>query len=92
MECEESVIIKQDVLATWPRDWNKSRVNCLARLEVLSCSATANVTLQLPYMLHKCATFGDLPIAKSSRKTLFECTLLSFSSHSLIHYPYMIPT
>ena len=53
-ECKESVTTKQGILATRPRYWNKSRVNCLARLEVLSCSAPAGVTLQLSSMLHTC--------------------------------------
>ena len=44
-ECKESVTTKQDILATRPPDWNESRANCLARLEVLSCSATVDVTL-----------------------------------------------
>ena len=83
---------KHDVLATRPHDWNELRANYLAKLKVLSCSATADVTLQLPCMLHMYATFGDLPIAKSSHEALLECTLLSFSSHSLTHYPYMNPT
>ena len=52
---------KHGGLAAWPRDLTESRANCLARLEVLSCSAPAGVTLQLPYMLHTCASFGDLP-------------------------------
>ena len=68
------------------------RDNYLARLEVLSCSATASMTLQLPCMLHTCATFDDLPVARSSCNAFLECTLLSFSSHSLTHYPYMILT
>ena len=92
MEYEESVITKQGVLSTRARDWNESQANCLARLEVLSCSATIGMTLQLPYMFHTCAIFGDLPIARSSRQALLECTHLRFSSHSLTHYPYMIPT
>ena len=58
---------KQGVLATRPCDWNKSRANCLARLEVLSYSVIVGVTLQLPCMLHTCATFGDLPVASQSR-------------------------
>ena len=70
----------------------ESRANCLARLKVLSYSATVGVTLLLPYMLHMCATFGDSPVTRSSCEALLECTLLNFSSHSLIHYPYMIPT
>ena len=48
MECEESVTTKQGVLPTPANDWNESRVNCLARLEVLSCSATASVTFSSP--------------------------------------------
>ena len=55
---------KYGVLATRPRDWNESRANCLARLEVLSYSATTGLALQLPCMLHICATFGDLPVAR----------------------------
>ena len=45
MECEESIKTKQGVLMTQARDWNKSRANYLARLEVMSYSATANVSL-----------------------------------------------
>ena len=70
----------------------ESRANCLARLKVLSCSATTGVTLQLLYMLHTCSTFDDSPVERSSREALLECTFLSFSSHFLTHYPYMIPT
>ena len=55
------------------------RAKYLAKLEVLSCSATACVTLQLPYMLHTCATFRDLPVARSSHEALLECIL----SHTL---------
>ena len=58
---KSQVFIKQGVLATQPHDWNESRANRLARLEVLSYSATIGVTLQLLFMLHTCATFGDLP-------------------------------
>ena len=83
MECKELVTTKQGVLTTRARDWNESefesQANCLARLKVLSCSATAGVTLQLPlHASHMCHS-GDLPI-------------VSFSSHSLTLYPYMIPT
>ena len=92
MECEESVTTKQGILVTRARDWNESQANCLARLEVLSCSATVSMTLQLPCMLHTCAISGDSTVARSSREALLECTLLSFSSHSLTHYSYMIPT
>ena len=44
-----------------------SRANCLARLEVLFCSAPVGMTLQLLCMLHTCASFGDLPTASHSR-------------------------
>ena len=43
-ECEQSVFIKQGILATQAYNWNESRVNCLVSLEVLSCSALAVVT------------------------------------------------
>ena len=66
------------------------RANCLVRLEVLSCSATASMTLQLP--LHASHVWHYLPVARSSREVLLYCTLLSFSSHSITHYSYMIPT
>ena len=48
-ECEESVFPKQNGLATWPglsREF-KSRANNLANLGLLSCNATAGMTLQL---------------------------------------------
>ena len=45
----------------------KPRVNGLASLELLSCSATARVTLQLPYMLQTCAAVGGLPVASQPR-------------------------
>ena len=44
-ECEKSFFNKQGILVTRPLDWNESRANCLARLEVLSYSATVGVTL-----------------------------------------------
>ena len=42
----------QGILATQPHDWNESQANYLAKLEVLSCSASA---VELPCMLHMCA-------------------------------------
>ena len=46
------------------------RANCLARLEVLSCSALAGVTLLLPlHASHVCHS-GDLPVASQSRDSL----------------------
>ena len=78
-------------LATWLSCDSESQANYLARLEVFSCSAPASMTVQLPYMLHTCALFDDLPTVSQSRGPT-KCTLLNFSSHSLTHYPYMIPT
>ena len=78
-------------LTTWLSRESESGANCLARLEVLCCSALAGMTLQLLYMLHTCVSFGDLPIPSQSRGHA-ECTLLSISSYSLTHYPYMNPT
>ena len=83
------VSTKKGILVTQPCDWNESRANCLAKLEVLSCSALVVVTFQLPCMLHMCATFGDLLVARSSREALLEYTHLEFSSHSLAHYLYI---
>ena len=59
---------KQGILATQtPRDWNESRANCLARLEVLSCNALAGVTLYLPlHASHVCHS-GNLPVASQLR-------------------------
>ena len=63
----------------------ESRANCLARLEVLSCSAIAGVTLQLPCMLHTFATFGDFPIVSQSWGPSWVYTLMLFFtlSHKL---------
>ena len=91
-ECEESVTTKQGNVATRLCDWNESRANYLARLRVLSCSATVGVTLQLPlHASHVCHS-SDLPVARSNCEALLNCTLLELSSHSLIQYPYIIPT
>ena len=66
--------------------------NCLVRLEVLSYNATIGVTFQLPlHALHVCHS-SDLPVMRSNCKTPLNCTLLEISSHSLTHYPYIIPT
>ena len=73
----------------------KPQANSLASLGLLSCSAIVGMTLQLPYMLHTCANFGvcqSRVTCESSRKSLHLCTILIISSHSLTHYPYMIPT
>ena len=54
-------------LVTWLSHEFKQRANCLARLEILSCNAPAGVTLQLPCMLHTCASFGDWPAVSQSQ-------------------------
>ena len=56
----------------------KPQVNGLANLRLLSCSATAGMTLQLPYMLHACANFDGLPVASHPR--------VSASLHNLEHF------
>ena len=61
-ECEKSVSTKQDILATWARDWNESWANYLARLEVLSCSAPAIMTFQLPLHASRVCYSGNLPV------------------------------
>ena len=86
---------KQGILATQPSDWNELRANYLARLEFLSCSAPAIVTLQLPYMLHTCATLATCQSQVSREIQLrdsFDCTHLEFSSHSLTNNSYITPT
>ena len=91
-ECKESITTKQNILTIRARNWNESRANCLARLEVLSCSAPAVVTLQLPlHASHMCHS-SNLLIARSNHEALLECTHLELSSHSLTYYPYIIPT
>ena len=76
-------------LATWLSRKSKSRANCLARLEVLSCNTPAGVTLQLPCMLHTCLLWRFVGREIQSRVSA-KCALLNFSSHFLTHYPYMI--
>ena len=56
----------------------KPRANGLASLGLFSCSATASMTLQLPYMLHTCANFGNLPVVSHPR--------VSASLHNLEHF------
>ena len=48
-------------------DWTESRANYLARLEVLSCSAIAGVTLQLPLHASHVCHFGDLLVTSQSQ-------------------------
>ena len=71
LECKMPVFPKQSGLATWPRDWLsckfKLRANCLVSLWLLSCNATASLTLQLLCMFHMCVSFGDLPTVSQLR-------------------------
>ena len=60
----------------------KSRANGLASLGLLSCSAIASMTLQLPCMLHTCANFGGLPIASHPQVQ----PLVSTSLYNLEHF------
>ena len=60
----------------------KPRAKGLASLGLLSCSATAGMTLQLPCMLHTCANFGGLPVTSHPRVQL----RVSASLHNLEHF------
>ena len=60
----------------------KPRANGLASLGILSCSAIASMTLQLPYMLHVCANFGGLLVVSHPRVQL----QVSASLHNLEHF------
>ena len=60
----------------------KLRANGLASLRLLSCSATAGMTLQLPCMLHTCANFGGLPVASHPQVQ----PRVSASLHNLEHF------
>ena len=60
----------------------KPRANGLASLGLLSCSATAGMTLQLPCMLHMYANFGSLPVASHLRVQL----RVFASLHNLGHF------
>ena len=70
-ECESQffpnrVVWRLDPATGLSREF-KPRANGLASLGLLSCSATAGMTLQLPRMLHMCANFGGLPVASHSQ-------------------------
>ena len=66
----------------------KSRANCLASLGLLSCSATTGMTLQLLCMLHRCASFGNLPAMSQLRgpAELHTFELFFTFSHTLSLY------
>ena len=61
----------------------------------LSCSAPASMTLQLLACLARVlllAAWSRKSPARSSRESLFSCTLLSISTLYLTYYPYNNPT
>ena len=60
----------------------KPGANGLASLGLSSCSTTANMTLQLPRMLHTCANFGGLPVTSHPRVQ----PRVSASLHNLEHF------
>ena len=60
------------------------RVEEFGESKYKDCGCFTRVPFQLSYMLRMCASFVDLPAASQSQG-LAECTLLSFSSHSLTH-------
>ena len=66
----------------------ESRANCLARLEVLSCSAIAGVTLQLPLHASHVCHIGDLLVTSQLRdpvaRFFLSAHFLSFL-HTLSH-------
>ena len=75
-------VCTQQGLATGLSREFKPRANGLASLGLLSYSATAGMTLQLPCMLHTCANFGGLPIASHPRVQL----RVSASLRNLKHF------
>ena len=89
-ECEKSIFSKQGGLATGLSRKFNPRANGLASLGLLSCSATASMTRQLPRMLHTCANFGGLPVASHLRVQ----PRVSASLHNLEHFftlPHSLP-
>ena len=60
----------------------KPRANNLASLGLLSCSATAGMTLQLPCVLHACTNFGGLPVVSHP----WVQPRVSASLHNLKHF------
>ena len=71
------VVWRLDLTTGLSREF-KPQANGLASLRLLSCSATAGMTLQLPCMLHTCANFYGLPVASHSR--------VSTSLHNFEHF------
>ena len=60
----------------------KPRANSLASLGLLSCRATASMTLQLPRMLHTCANFGGQLVVSHPQVQ----PRVSASLHNLEHF------
>ena len=94
--CEKSVFINKAFwrlnLTTGMSRESEQWANCLARLEFLSRSVLAIMTLQLPCMLHTCATLATCQSRVSCEIQSwdsFDCTHLEFSSHSLTHNLYI---
>ena len=75
------VVWRLDLAAELSREF-KPQANSLANLGLLSCSATASMTLQLPYMLCTCANFGGLPVASHLQVQ----PRVSASLHNLKHF------
>ena len=80
MECEESGFSKQGWLATWLSREIQPWDNWTASCPILSYSAPASMTLQLLACLARVLLLAfcsrESP-TRSSRETLFSCTLLS---------------
>ena len=75
-------------LVTWLSREFKPRVNRMARLDFLSCSAPAVVTVHLLCTLYSCAAVGDLPVASQLHVSTYLHNLVHFFtlSHSLPLY------
>ena len=56
------VVCRLDLVTKLSREF-KPQANSLASLGLLSYSAIAGMTFQLPRILHTCANFGGLPVA-----------------------------
>ena len=79
-ECETSGFSKQGWLATWLSREIQPRDNRTASCPILSCSTPTSMTLQLLACLARVlllAACSRESLARSSRETLFSCTLLS---------------
>ena len=75
-------------LATWLSRKSKPRTNWMARLDFLSCSATAGMTVQLLCMLHSFASSSGLQAASHPQDpTVSPCFTAQFWAflHTLSH-------